>query len=202
MALSDSSYSRLVAWLKLILPLLALGILSILFFLARTVDPELSIGIAEEDVVELANQSRLSAPSYLGVGPDGTAISLTAASARPDPQQDTMLLATDVSGRIEPQDGSWVTLRSDNARLDTSDSSVRLMDSVVLETSTGLRVEAESLDASLEAGEVSSKDRVTATAPFGTLTANAMRYTSDADGGDQNLLVFSDGVKLIYQPAN
>lgn len=202
MALSDSSYSRLVSWLKLLLPLFALGILSTLFFLARTVDPEMSIAIAEEDVASLANEPRLSDPSFRGVSPDGTAVYLSADLARPDPEDAENLIASAVSARLEPEDGSWLTVRSESGVLDTHDGAAHLSEQVVVETSTGLTVRTDKLDASLRLGEVSTDTRITATTPFGALTANAMRYASGGAASGGNLLVFSQGVNLIYHPVN
>ena len=202
MAISDSSYSKLVAWLKLLLPLVALGILSTLFFLARGTGPEMSLGIDDDQIAELAEEQRLSTPSYLGVTPDGAAISFSADVARPDPTSAERLIATTVSGRIEPDDGSWVSIASRDGVLNTDAGTARLTGGVVMETSTGIRMTTDALNAELGLGEVSTDLEVVVDAPFGRLTANAMRYSSGQDTPEQNLLVFSNGVYLIYQPVN
>ncbi len=53
MATYDNTYSRVVAWLKILLPLLALAILSTLFLVARTIDPAQNIPYADVDIDEL-----------------------------------------------------------------------------------------------------------------------------------------------------
>jgi lipopolysaccharide export system protein LptC len=63
MAAAIDGYSRLVAWLKIILPLIALGILATLFLVSRTIDPSQTIPYADVDVQDLARNQRVGAPS-------------------------------------------------------------------------------------------------------------------------------------------
>ena len=51
-------HSRLVGWLKVVLPLAALAILSTLFLLADLIDPTAAIPYAEVDVEDLARDPR------------------------------------------------------------------------------------------------------------------------------------------------
>jgi lipopolysaccharide export system protein LptC len=79
----ENLHSRVVAWLKIILPLTALGILSTLFLFSRTIDPSDAIPYATVDVEERAREPRVTAPAYAGVTSDGARLSMTAAEARP-----------------------------------------------------------------------------------------------------------------------
>ena len=82
--------SVIVAWLRVLLPLGALAILSTLFLLSRRPDPDAAIPYASVDAEELARHPRVTAPSYAGVTADGAALTLTAESVTPagrDPEQ-------------------------------------------------------------------------------------------------------------------
>ena len=55
--------SVIVAWLRVLLPLGALAVLSTLFLLSRKPDPDAAIPYARVDAEALARQPRVTAPS-------------------------------------------------------------------------------------------------------------------------------------------
>ena len=59
MTMYDNSYSRFVALTKVILPIIALGILSTLFLFSRNIDPTQSIPYADVDVEGLAREQQI-----------------------------------------------------------------------------------------------------------------------------------------------
>jgi len=67
MAACDNTYSRVVAWLRIALPLLALAILSTLFLLARTIDPAQNLPYADIDIDELTREQRIGNPQFAAV---------------------------------------------------------------------------------------------------------------------------------------
>ena len=60
MAVADNTYSRVVGWLKILLPLGALALLSTLFLFARGIAPVGEIPYAELE--EIAREARISDP--------------------------------------------------------------------------------------------------------------------------------------------
>ena len=194
----EDSYSRIVSWLKFILPLLALGLLSTLFLLARTLDPERAIPYAEVDVAELSRDQQVAAPTYSGVSRSGAAISMIAESVRPLDGATDKLLAKAVSGKIEFPDGWIANITAPDAVIDTSDDRTRLEGGVVLITSTGYRMTTATLDTALGRTDIVAENEVHAEGPPGVLDAGSMRITQDESGG--NVLVFNGGVRLIYEP--
>nr|WP_232014486.1 hypothetical protein [Cereibacter sphaeroides] len=79
----DNLHSRLVSWLKVVLPLAALAILSTLFLVARTINPDDAIPYADVDVADRVREPRITAPTWAGITSDGAALSVEAAAARP-----------------------------------------------------------------------------------------------------------------------
>ena len=67
----DNLYSRAIFVTKLTLPLVALGLLSTVFLLARSPNPEDAVTFAKVDVDTLMREQRLSSPRFAGESNDG-----------------------------------------------------------------------------------------------------------------------------------
>ncbi|KKK72711.1 hypothetical protein LCGC14_2901140, partial [marine sediment metagenome] len=80
----DNSYSRLVAWLKVALPLLALAILSTVFLVAERRGTRNEIPYSRGEIDEILREQRIRNPNYAGVTKDGSAVAFSADSARPE----------------------------------------------------------------------------------------------------------------------
>lgn len=196
MATYDNTYSRLVAWLKVVLPLTALAILSTLFLLAREPDGERSIPYSSVDPSQVAREQRLAGPAYAGMTADGAAVSVSAETARPG--SDGAFEAQGLVARIEPADGGNATLHAAEGTYDVEAGSAELRGGVVVASSTGWRVEGPAFQASLEAGTVESGGPVTAEGPAGRLEAGSMSLTTTPEG---RALLFEGGVRVVYDPA-
>lgn len=196
----DNAYSRLVYWLKILLPLAALAILSTMFLVAHTIDPSRAIPFAKVDVNALARDSRITNPSYSGVTADGSAVSVTAAVARPFPDQPGRATATDLTARIDSPGGSFATMRSATGVIDSPANRISLTGDVQLDTSTDYHIRAANLTAALNETRVEATGGVTANGPMVTLSANGMTLTPDAKNKTDYVLVFNGDVKLVYQP--
>jgi len=202
MARFNNSYSRIVAWLKILLPLAALGIFSTLFLLARTVDPSQTLPIAGTGGGNLAEEQRIGAPNYSGVTSDGSAINLFAESARPDPKRPELVSLTKLQAKIETAGGNEIDIVAANGTVNTDVQEVTLDGGVLLTTADGYRIETQHLRALLDATELATDGPIVADGPLGRITAGDMTVTNtkDAQNGDDFLLVFKDGVKLVYTP--
>ena len=66
MARADNAWSRWVALLKIVLPLIALALLSSIFLLSRTIDPTATIPFTEVDVEDRVREPRLTEPKFSG----------------------------------------------------------------------------------------------------------------------------------------
>jgi lipopolysaccharide export system protein LptC len=200
MALSHTAYSRLVGWLKIVLPLTALAILSTLFLLARTPDIERTIPYAEVDVDALAREPRISAPDYSGVATDGTALQVSATTALPDPTNPARFTADELAARIDTTDGGSIRLRSLTGEVDTEAGTASLSGDVVIETPTGYAIRTDGFTVRLDATQSESLGPVDVTTPFGHLSAGRFALVRTAEDGQSHVLVFSGGVNLIYDP--
>jgi lipopolysaccharide export system protein LptC len=196
----DNRHSVLVAWLKIILPLAALGILSTLFLVSRTIDPSDAIPYADVDVNELARQPRITAPNYAGITSDGAALTISAAEARPEGPQTDSTTATTLRAALITPDGGRTDVTAATASINTESQQAVLEGKVEILTSTGYVITADRLITALDQTMLESDGPVQATGPVGRLDAGQMSLTEDSTAKGTYLLVFKNGVKLVYLP--
>lgn len=200
--IETDTYSRLIGWLKIVLPLLALAILSTVFLVARTIDPDDAIPYAEVDVEERLREPRMTAPTYAGLTNDGAALTVTADEARPAGAGGAGPSAMTLNGTLETPDGARTELVAAAGRIDPTARKILLSGGVTVTSSSGWEVQGDTLTADLDATDILMPTAVTATGPAGVVTAEGMRLTKEAGTEGSYLLVFNGDVKLIYQPAN
>ncbi|AML50923.1 LPS export ABC transporter periplasmic protein LptC [Falsihalocynthiibacter arcticus] len=196
--MKNNTYSTFIFWAKITLPLLALALLSTVFLLARPIDPGNAIPFAKVNVEELAREKGISAPNYSGITRDGTTISISANSAKPQPNGDRSTITTEgFNAEFELPEGAIVTLESETGVINTDTQSARLEGNVRVVSSVGYVVRSEQVDASISDARFSSTVPISAVGPGGKITAGSMELVRR---NENYLLVFKDGVKLIYDP--
>lgn len=198
MARADT-HTRVVGWLKVILPLAALAILSTLFLVARRIDPEAALPYAEVDVEDLAREPRMTAPTYAGTTSDGAALTLSADEARPA-TEGSPAKAAGLRLALDTPDGARTELLSGAAVMQNATREVILSGGVTVTTSSGYRLQTAEVAAKLDRTGLESRAPVVATGPAGEITADRMTLSQDAQTPGAYVLVFNGSVRLVYQP--
>lgn len=199
MAQSLGSYSRMIAWLKIILPLTALGLLATLFLFARGIDPELSIPLANVDVKELAREPRITAPEFSGMTADGAAIQISASHAKkPSLPQSDDVVADRLTALIQTPDGEEVLAQADSGAIENA-SIARFTGNVLITSSSGYRVSTDEMTADLDRTLIQSHGAVTANGPIGELEAGKM-VIELRNSSRSSILVFKDRIRVLYDP--
>lgn len=197
MATYNNYHTWLVGWVKIILPLLALALLSTLFLLARSPSDTPEIPFAQLE--GLARDQQITAPQFSGVTDNGAVIAVAATNAKPDLTQPDTLLVQDLTIDVDAPDGTTLTLTSGQSILNSRTQTARLNGLSRLTTSNGYQMETAGLDANLRTGEIISDGPLEVHTPFGTLSAGKVQITIPPDGAAQQML-FTQGVRLLYQP--
>ncbi|PCD76446.1 LPS export ABC transporter periplasmic protein LptC [Pseudothioclava arenosa] len=195
----DNSHSRFVGWAKIVLPLIALVLLSTLFLLSNRVDPMAAIPYAEVDVMELVREPALIEPQYAGMTEDGSVLSLTARRAVPDPENERGASAEGLVAKLTAKSGFVADMTATSGVLDPAGQGLVLSEKVTLQTSTGYRIASERIDVNPDMTELVSPGAVSGEGPFGTLEAGRMELKAD-DNGQVLDLLFNERVKLVYLP--
>ena len=194
--MQNDAYSQFVSWAKVVLPLSAIVLLSTLFLIARNVGDTSQIPYA--DIEEIARQPRLSAPKMVGMSETGGTYTIEADVARQDPDTDNGLIAEAIVVNMTTIDGIQTTVSAGVGKLDSDAKVVTLNSLARVATSDGYLMETRGLVTSLTEGSLETTDPLEVRAPYGSLTAGRLTITPDSD--EPQLIVFNNGVRLIYQP--
>ncbi|WP_323765050.1 hypothetical protein [Marinovum sp.] len=197
--MTETFHSRVVAGLKVLLPLTALGLLSTVFLLSRTANDEPDLTFFA-DASEIPERDSVTRPYYTGSTPEGHAVSVTAESAQPQPEDPAGVLAEHLSAAFRLTDGTRINILADSATVNEPADRMALQGGVVIDSSTGYRLETAELHSALRSVHADAPQGVTGTSPIGDLSAGALRIR-DGGGEGQVQMFFTKGVKLVYQPA-
>ena len=200
MSLGENAYSRIVALLKVVLPVTALAILAALVLMSRAPDVDRLIPYADVDLDALVREPRMTAPEVTGLTPSGAALLMTAGTVRQDPDAPARYLVDGIAGQIGGGADGPVLMRADAGVFDATAQTAVLTGNVVIETATGYRIESEELTGALVTAEIESPGPVAAMSPYGPLTAGHMVLRELPGDPPTHEVVFSGGVRLIYRP--
>ncbi len=188
-------YSRLVLFLRIALPLLALGILSTLFLFASKMEPGDAIPFAQSEVENRVRERRITSPIFLGVTSDGDKVTYTAEQIITGANGENE--AINLTGLLELTEGGSIDLVSNIGTFDEGQDLATLRGDVFIHSTDGYTLRSQLMTSTLSYINVISPGRVNGTAPSGTLVAERMQITADDDGKNVQMH-FSGGVKMVY----
>lgn len=202
-ASDTDGYSKLVRWAKLILPVLALGLIVSIFAFSKPDAIRDGSLFTDAEMAELAEGQKITNPNFAGVTLAGDAFTVEAETALPDAPKPTRIDLVKPAAEINTERGLDIASWAEAGVLDIDGRSVTLSGSVSLSTSSGYSAQTEELILDFETGNASSPGRVVAQGPIGSIESGsflAEQSTDPAADGKQAVLYFKKGVKLIYVP--
>lgn len=185
------SSERLTSWAKIVFPLAALLLLCSLFFLAKSPGSVEALAVAVEDEAQGEHISKLR---VVGLSEAGSKVQVIAAEAWP---VDGVAQMRQVWGEIIEPDALRTTIDALEGTAPLSGGRVDLHGDVVIETSSGYRMETQELQGDITAGTFTSPGLVTGRGPAGRLRAGSMILQTDH--GEPQHLLFRNGVYLVYE---
>lgn len=192
-------YSRVVRGLKVMLPIVALGLLATLFLFTDPPDPDRALPYAEVDVDQLARDLRVTQPRFAGVLEDGRELTLIAERATPEFDQQgegQAVVFEEVRGRVALSQDNTLEITSGRGRLDVPEQVAYLSGAVEAQSTAGFRLTSDALSLFLSTLRLVSDSPIRIEGPGVSMTAGAMTLSED---GTRQLLSFNGGVRLIYQ---
>jgi len=193
----DDGYSALVAWLKTLLPIVALGLLSTIFLFSGKVDVTQSLPYAEHNIAEIIREQRITQPYFTGIASNGTEIALSAAYASPQVQNAHILEITDLSVVLRSTSDRMVQVTAGQGALDSTRQTAQISTDVHIAALPDFWVTTEALDMNFNQGFISAKGGFQGVTALGAITAGEMHLQMTAD--DQQI-VFLNDVRLVYSP--
>lgn len=191
-------YTLAVNVAKVVLPLIALGLLAALFLLARSAPQGEPLRYVEEDVRNLADSQRLGRPRYAGVTADGSELTIVADQFQPDADRDRVTHGENMTAELTTADRLVYVIRSETGTLDEVANLSTLRGDVVVTTSDGYRMLTEALEMRTDRTYLTSLSPVQAFGPPGTLEADRMEVFSEPGSGEVTRMIFTGSVRLLY----
>ena len=192
----DMWHSRLVSVLKVLLPLIALVLLSTLFLFSRKINPEDAIPYATVDVEDRLRDPKMTDAGFAGMTADGSSLTIAAVEAKPTAEGGALKL---VQGLLQTPDGAKTELASAAVALVSAQKMIELSDGAELRAASGYVVQAQGFGVSTADTRVESRGAISAIGPGGQLSADHMLLSQQGANGPY-LLVFNGKVRLLYQP--
>ena len=191
-------YSRMIAFLKVLLPLMALALLSTLFLLSQNTEPMASIPFAEAEVNERMRDQQITGPFFSGSTEQGDQISFSAGKIGVA-DGNGRVTANDISAQIDLSSGARLVFFADLGEVDIANDTSVLSGKVLITTSTGYKINSERLVSAMTSLNMESPNKIIAEGPLGTFSAGSMRLTF-SEKTKFTQMIFTNAVKLIYDP--
>lgn len=195
------TYSRIVAFLKVVLPLSALALLSTLFLISSKISGSSSnaIPFAKVDLEQRAREQQITAPFFSGKTSAGHLVSFTAETAKPDLEDPHKSQADKMDATIDLTDGSQLEFASKKAMINNRTFIATLKGDVVIQSSSGYTLRTEELHTNMRELGAESPSAISGDGPAGVFEAGKM-VILPTENPNEVTLYFTNRVKLIYTP--
>lgn len=199
MARGTGTYSRMVAWLKVLLPLIALAVLGTVFLINTDDGFEAGFTFSKADIETLETGSFIANPQINGVTNKGEPFHLVAARIMPGEGDNNLVIIENLNGEFRFASGEWVKFIAESAVMDIQAQTIVFETGGQIETSDGNIAKVETLFVRLETASLRGTG-IIANGPFGHISAD--RYRLDTREGENRVLWFENNVKMQYDLQN
>ena len=191
------SYSAFVVWVKTLLPIVALSMLSTIFLFSGKVDVTQSIPYAKFNIAEIIREQRITKPYFSGVSNNGTEIVLSAAYASSDIQNVDILNITELSIVLTSPNAKTIKITAGLGTLNSALQKAVISGDVHLTAILGFWLKTNNLTVDLKQGVATAHNVFQGITGLGTINAGKVVVQMIAE--DQQI-IFTNGVRLIYYP--
>ena len=201
MGLGIGGYTRLITITKVVLPLIAIGLLGTVFLVTNDEAQEGGFTFTKADLNSLESGMRIDKPRMFGSNPNGDLYNFVADALLPDSLTPSLVEAQQISGEIKYQTGGNIQLSAQKAEFMLEGNQIRLSGGMLAVMSDGARVTGEGLLAELDTGKLTSNGSVSVTSPLGSIQAGNFRVELIGEGDEEKQMIwFENGVMLSFRP--
>jgi lipopolysaccharide export system protein LptC len=189
--------SRFVGAMKLVLPVLAAGLVAIVLAWPGAFNHIKPVALPGDSPASVGGDTAaMLKPRYLGSDGKGRPFTITADAAvqHADDRKSLTLIA--LQADMTMNDGSWFTLLAETGRYQQKTKRLMLGGAVSLHSDQGYELHATEVAVDLQAGSAVTEKPVRGHGPFGDLTAQRMEID---ERGER--LRFDRGVHVTLRPA-
>nr|WP_174821932.1 LPS export ABC transporter periplasmic protein LptC [Ruegeria lacuscaerulensis] len=188
----------MVQFLKVLLPLVAIVMLSTVFLLSRSIETDVKVPFTQRDIEERLADQIVTRPNYRGTTRKGEEVQIEAIQATQG-TENSVPTASEFSGRLGLSNGGIITLDSNSGMIRPDKNTATFIGDVVITTTDGIEVTTNMLNTALDEIRGDTPGQVNGTGVIGNFSAGRMTFGTEKKDGPVHI-IFTDGVKLIYEP--
>ena len=197
--LKDDKYSTLVAIFKVMLPCLALIILSALFLLPDNRTKIQALNTIDKSTLNIVKKAGVNKPSFRGTLASGSNLELYATEIITKNNDKNIIEINEISARLELNRNNWATASAKKGVVNISEQTAEMVGKVSVKSSNGVLIETSDLKVFYAKSLVKTEGAVFMKGPFGTITAGSAEfYDMNQNSGIGYVLLFNKGVKMQY----
>ncbi len=172
----NQSYGRVVGWLKVLLPTVAVALIALVVAWPYIQEEGRRITDTLTGAGELVSEHlEVSQASYAGVGEDGQRYTVTSRTVQQQSTTARMVDFIEPRADINLNDGSWVLVTAETGTMDRETHVLELRKTVNLFHDLGYEFRTESATLDLMGGNAFGFDPVEGQGPFGYLEAEGFQ---------------------------
>ena len=193
----DNSYSFFVAWVKTLLPIAALGMLSTIFLFSGKVDVTQSLPYADLNVADIIREQRITRPYFTGISEGGIEFALSAAYATPDAKKPSVLNVSELDIEFKLPKGGKTKITAGAGLVNAKTNYASISQGVRLDSKLNFWIATERLDIYFNHSYATTNGPFKGVFPLGSIDSGNMVLKMIT--GKQQIL-FTNGVRMLYQP--
>ncbi|MES0826713.1 LPS export ABC transporter periplasmic protein LptC [Ruegeria sp. SCP11] len=191
-------HSRRVQFLKVLLPLVAILMLSTVFLLSRSIETNVSVPFSQKDIDERLTEQVVTQPKYQGTTRKGEEVRIEAVRATQGTEA-SVPTAAEFQGRLGLSNGGVITLDSNSGMIRPDKNTATFVGDVVITSTDGTEITTDLLNTALDEIRGDAPGQVNGTGIIGNFSAGGMTFGTEKKDGPVHI-IFTDGVKLVYEP--
>ncbi|SLN62385.1 LPS export ABC transporter periplasmic protein LptC [Ruegeria meonggei] len=191
-------HSRMVQFFKVVLPLVAILMLSTVFLLSRSIETNVTVPFTQQDIDKRLADQVVTQPNYRGTTRKGEEVQIEAIRASQG-TEGAIPTAAEFRGRLGLSDGGVITLDSNSGLIRPDKNTATFVGDVVITSTDGTEITTDLLNTSLDEIRGDTPGQVNGTGIIGNFTAGRMTFGTEKKDGPVHI-IFTDGVKLVYEP--
>jgi lipopolysaccharide export system protein LptC len=177
-AAAGSSHDRLIATLRVALPMVVGVLIAFLAFAPLTVGRDISFVLAKDRVEVARERMRVTAAVYRGSDTEGRPFELDADSAVQATSRDPIVRLTTLNAKIQQTTGP-ATIRAGHGRYDMNTQNIAIDGPVNFDSADGYHILTRNVLLTMNNRALVSRGPVTGTMPLGNFSADKMRARLD-----------------------
>ena len=198
--LNDDFYSKMVTIFKILLPSIALLILSFLFLLPDSRTKLQAVNEIDKSILRVVNKAGINKPSFRGTLASGSNLELYAREILPKNKDKSIIEINEITARLEIDKKSWATAFANKGVINITEKTAEMVGSVKIKGFEKIQIEASDLKIFYQNALAKTKKPVFMKGKFGMIQAGSAEfYDMNQKSGEGYVLLFDKGVKMFYE---